>query len=167
MDERDHFNFSIRSLLLHNVNLLLQLPIKDLTIDAEKFMNAFTATIDGEAGTTPEHWKYAPATVPLMAPTPADMNMPAAERRVPRTSEDLFPNRAEMLDEFFTKLHMPHASVIPDIAMKGEHLALPEKMGPKIENSDGQKGEFYTQHFPHLQKRSQMMFNQQHAKKLP
>ncbi|THH26327.1 hypothetical protein EUX98_g7863 [Antrodiella citrinella] len=119
MEERDHFNHCVRSLLLHNLNLLLQLPTKNIQLDVDKFMTCITATIDNQDNVCADKWTYAPQTLPLGEATTVNMTVPSSDRPAIYREANLFPMRAESFREFIKRLHEPHAGAIPEIALKG------------------------------------------------
>lgn len=121
---------------MHNVNLLLQLPLPDLQIDVDKFTESITATIDGKCHSRSDKWLYAPKSVPLVKSVSSDGN----SARSAEASPDLFPERAEILDEFFHRLHCKQASVIPEIALKGIREDLSNKMDVCCNLEDQNKG---------------------------
>lgn len=121
MKPRDHLNHSARTVLLHTMQLLLQLNLPDVKLDPEIFMSAFSATIDGVQDCRPDPWKYAPLAVPLEPPVRGE------DGRLYSPTE-LFPFRSEMLDTFLDKLHIPHASRVPDIALKGVLADFPPRL---------------------------------------
>ena len=119
MNERDHFNHSMRTLLLHNLHLLLQLPLRNLRFDVAKFMECVSADIDDKAGCYADPWKFAPESIVLTQPDPIDTQVPLNQRPILRTPSDLFPKRTQTLNRFLKELHDRHAGAIPEIALRG------------------------------------------------
>lgn len=122
MEPQDHFNHCVRSILLQNIQMLLQLDGRNVKLDVDKFMDSFSATIDGEDDCHPDPWNYAPQTIAIAPPV-------RTEDGQIQSPTDLFPFRAAMMQEFLEKAHFPHAQHVPDIVVKGLLADFPDKLG--------------------------------------
>ena len=134
MDRQDHFNHVTRSLGLVMTGMAAQMNYP-VFFDFDKFREWFTADLDGSGPKASNPWEYAPAAnIPLNTSiTPSN---PRAMRCI---SSEVFQRRSDLHRKFVDQHHIPYASCIPDIAVKGAVLDLPKE---KAEAKS--KGKYYT-----------------------
>ena len=134
MSPEEHFTCCKRMFAGMLYQGLRQLPYH-LHVNMEQIMDSITACnpkINNGQPYKGRDWKYMPNNDMTWEPLAGDAQ---------RTNE-VFPGRKAVFEQFYKDLHVPHAMAVPSIGLKDVALDLPQDLRFLAGNTHASSGEF-------------------------